>query len=58
LISGGVVLNALLNTLPPIHVRSKVQQYITMISECDEQYFPKVKRKGNSILFKTIFFIY
>jgi hypothetical protein len=44
LISGGVVLNALLNTLPPIHVRSKVQQYITMINECDEQFFPKVKR--------------
>ncbi len=45
LISGGVVLNALLNTLPPTNVRSKVQQYITMISECDEQYFPKVKKK-------------
>jgi len=45
LISGGVVLNALLNTLPPTHVRSKVQEYIAMINECDEQYFPKVTKK-------------
>lgn len=41
-LSGGVVLNALLNTLPPTHVRSKAQQYIEMISECNEQFFPKV----------------
>jgi hypothetical protein len=38
-----VVLNALLTTLPSNHVRSKAQQYIEMINECDEQYFPKVK---------------
>jgi len=50
-ISGGVVLNSLLNTLPPNHVRSKVQQFIAMINECDEQYFPKVtnKKKFNII---------
>ncbi len=49
--SGGVVLNALLNTLPPSHVRSRVQQYITMINECDEQYFPKVRKRKLKILF-------
>ncbi|CAF0825690.1 unnamed protein product [Rotaria sp. Silwood1] len=48
MLSGGVILNALLNTLPPSHVRSKVQQYIEMISECDEQYFPK------SILYRSL----
>ncbi|CAF2901704.1 unnamed protein product [Rotaria sp. Silwood2] len=46
--NGGVILNALLNTLPSSHVRSKVQQYIEMISECDEQYFPK------SILYRSL----
>ncbi|CAF0894482.1 unnamed protein product [Rotaria sordida] len=48
MLSGGVVLNALLNTLPPNHVRSKVQRYIEMINECDEQYFPK------SILYRSL----
>ncbi|CAF3518945.1 unnamed protein product [Adineta steineri] len=46
--SGGVVLNALLNTLPPSHVRSKVQEYITMINECDAELFPK------SILYRSL----
>ncbi|CAF0759446.1 unnamed protein product [Adineta ricciae] len=46
--SGGVVLNALLNTLPPSHVRAKVQTYIGMINDCDEQYFPK------SILYRSL----
>ncbi|UJR27431.1 hypothetical protein I4U23_008720 [Adineta vaga] len=46
--SGGVVLNALLNTLPSSHVRANVQKYIGMIGECDEQYFPK------SILYRSL----
>jgi hypothetical protein len=57
LISGGVVLNALLNTLPPTHVRSKVQEYIAMINECDEQYFPKVTKKKKRSLILFILFI-
>ncbi|CAF4149793.1 unnamed protein product, partial [Rotaria magnacalcarata] len=47
-LSGGVILNALLNTLPPSHVRVKVKQYIEMIGECDEQHFPK------SILYRSL----
>lgn len=43
-ISGGVVLNSLLNTLPPAQVRSKAQEFITMITECDEDFFPKVHK--------------
>ncbi|CAM4969975.1 unnamed protein product [Rotaria socialis] len=48
MLSGGVILNALLNTLPPSHVRVKVKQYIEMIGECDEQHFPK------SILYRSL----
>ncbi|CAF4436793.1 unnamed protein product, partial [Adineta steineri] len=53
---GGVVLNALLNTLPPSHVRSKVQEYITMINECDAELFPKTilyRSLGLSLLLST-----
>ena len=51
--SGAVILNSLLNTLPPDHVRSKADDYIQMISECNEQYFPKVVQQHTTIFIST-----
>ena len=42
--SGGMILNALLTTLSPEHVRSRVENYTQMIQSSNDEFFPKVTK--------------